>query len=199
MVAQSAKAIREIAATSGTNQPATRSARRWIGARERCACETSATILASTVSRADLFGANQKRAALVQGSAENFVADLLCHRHRFAGQHRFIERGAPFQNRAVDRRFLAGRTRKLVADDDEIEGRVLLAAVAPNAPGGLRRKIEQSADGPGSLLARPQFEDLAEQSQHRDDGRGLEIDGNRAAHFAESGGKRRGANVATTL
>jgi len=33
-----------IAITLGTNQPATWSARRWIGARERCACATICTI-----------------------------------------------------------------------------------------------------------------------------------------------------------
>jgi hypothetical protein len=37
--------------TSGTNHPDTRSASRWIGARERCACATICTIFASMVSR----------------------------------------------------------------------------------------------------------------------------------------------------
>ena len=38
------------AITAGTNQPATTSARRWIGARERCASATICTIWASMVS-----------------------------------------------------------------------------------------------------------------------------------------------------
>ena len=37
--------------TAGTNQPATASARRWIGARLRCASATSVTMRASMVSR----------------------------------------------------------------------------------------------------------------------------------------------------
>src|SRR5712691_6349920 len=48
---QAANATMAIAITAGTNQAATRSARRWIGARERCAVATSATIWDKRVSR----------------------------------------------------------------------------------------------------------------------------------------------------
>ncbi len=50
-VAHDAKAMSAAAITVGTNQPATWSARRWIGARLRCACATICTIRASSVSR----------------------------------------------------------------------------------------------------------------------------------------------------
>ena len=50
-VIQAANASNAAAITAGTNQPATRSARRWIGARERCARATMSTIRASMVSR----------------------------------------------------------------------------------------------------------------------------------------------------
>ena len=43
-VAQAAKAMSATAITAGTNQPATRSASRWIGARLRCALATICTI-----------------------------------------------------------------------------------------------------------------------------------------------------------
>ncbi len=48
--AQARKVRTEAATTTGTNTAATRSATRWIGARERWACETSATMWASSVS-----------------------------------------------------------------------------------------------------------------------------------------------------
>ena len=48
---QAANARTADAITVGTNQPATRSASRWIGARERCARATMSTIRASMVSR----------------------------------------------------------------------------------------------------------------------------------------------------
>ena len=46
--------------TAGTNQAATRSASRWIGARERCASATICTIRASMVSRPTLLGAHRR-------------------------------------------------------------------------------------------------------------------------------------------
>ena len=47
---QAMKARTAMPTTAGTNQPATTSARRWIGARERCASPTICTICASMVS-----------------------------------------------------------------------------------------------------------------------------------------------------
>ena len=49
--AQATNASAATATTAGTNQAAMRSARRWIGARLRCASLTSATMRASSVSR----------------------------------------------------------------------------------------------------------------------------------------------------
>jgi hypothetical protein len=48
---QPAKASRARATTTGTNQPVTASATRWMGALEPCACSTSRTICDSVVSR----------------------------------------------------------------------------------------------------------------------------------------------------
>ena len=47
--AHAANATTATASTAGTNQPATTSASFWIGARERCAAATSATMRASNV------------------------------------------------------------------------------------------------------------------------------------------------------
>jgi hypothetical protein len=64
-IAQAAKGASAAAITAGTNQPATRSARRWIGARERCASATISTIRASMRVAADLVGAHHEAAGLV--------------------------------------------------------------------------------------------------------------------------------------
>ena len=50
MAAQTANVTTATAITAGTNQPATVSASRWIGARDRCASLTRRTICASSVS-----------------------------------------------------------------------------------------------------------------------------------------------------
>ena len=49
----------------------------------------------------------------------------------------------------------------------------------------LRREIEQCANCAGSLLARAQFENLAEQNERCDDCGGLEVNGNRAVRIAQ--------------
>ena len=63
-----------------------------------------------------------------------------------------------------------------------IERNLLVAAVVLDAVRGLRREIEQRADGAGGRLARAQFQHLAEQHQHGDHAGGLEIDRRRAVH-----------------
>ena len=69
-----------------------------------------------------------------------------------------------------------GRTRKQVADRDLVERDLLLAAVGAHAARGLRREVEQRADGAAGRFAGAQLQHLAEQHQHGDDGRRLEID-----------------------
>jgi hypothetical protein len=68
----------------------------------------------------------------------------------------------------------------------------LIVAVFLHTPCGLRRKIKQRADRAGSLLARPQFEHLAEQDQYGDGRRRFEIDRDCAIRTAESRGKYSG-------
>ena len=46
---------------------------------------------------------------------------------------------------------------------------------------GLRSEAKQRLDGPAGALAGAEFEHLAEQHEHRDDGSGLEVDGGLAA------------------
>ena len=72
-------------------------------------------------------------------------------------------------------------------------------------PSGLIRRaifgdeIEQRADGAAGLLARLQFQHLPEQNQHGDDGRSLEIDGDRAVMAAHRRREQRPATAVPTM
>ena len=112
---------------------------------------------------------------------------------------RFVDGAAAFDDNAIDRHLFAGPHAQPVADMDLIERHFFLAAVGANAPRGLRREIEQRADGAAGRLARAQFQHLAEQDQHGDDGGRFEIDRDGAVRPRKAAGKSCGASVATTL
>ena len=133
------------AITAGTNQPATWSARRWIGARLRCASATICTICASSVSRPILSARMTKLPVLLSVPPMTWAPASLRHRHGFAGDHRFVDRGAAFEHHAVDRHLLAGPHAQSVADRDGVERHFLVAAVVLHAARGLGREIEQRA------------------------------------------------------
>ena len=135
----------------------------------------------------DLVGAHHEAAGLVERAADHLAAGFLGHRHGFAGHQRFVERGAAFEDDAVDRHLLARPHAQAVADGKRVERHLLVGAIVADPAGGLRRKLEQRLDRARGRLARAQLEHLAEQHQHRDDGRRLEIDRNRAAMAAEGG------------
>ena len=75
---------------------------------------------------------------------------------------------------------------------DRVERDLLIVAIGRDAARGLRREVEQRADGAAGLLARAQLEHLAEQHQHRDHRGGLEIDRDAAVGGAEAGGEQAG-------
>ena len=134
---------------------------------------------------ADLFRADDESAGLIERAADQLCAGALGDRHRLAGDHRFIERRAALDHHAVDRNLFARPHPQPVADGDQIERDFLFAAVVLQAPRGFGREVEERADGAGGLLARTQFQNLAEQHQHGDDGGRLEIDRDGAAMAAE--------------
>ena len=118
------------AMTAGTNQPETWSARRWIGARLRCASATSCTICASSVSR-PTFSARITRLPVwfivppITRAPGSFV-----DRHRFAGDHAIRRpRPCPSMTTPSTGTRSPGRTRRTVADRDLVERDLLLAAV----------------------------------------------------------------------
>ena len=148
---------------------------------------------------ADLFGPHDEAAGLVERAGDDLRARLLGDRHGFAGDHRFVERGAAFDHHAIDRHLLAGPHAQAVADRDSVERDFLLGAVGADAPRRLRREVEQRRIAPEVCFARPQLQHLSEQDQHGDDRGGLEIDRDRAVVAAEAAGKSPGATVPTTL
>ena len=68
----------------------------------------------------------------------------------------------------------------------------LIIAVVADTPRYFRREVQQGADGAPGLLARPQFENLAEQHKHRDDGSRFIIDGDDSAFLPQSFRKESG-------
>ena len=116
----------------------------------------------------------------------------LLDRHRLAGHHRFVERRAPLDQLAVDRHLVARaapaadrRPRRRRARPPRRRRSVTLMR-------GLRRQVEQRADRAGGLLAGAQLQHLAEQHQHGDDSRRLEIDRDRAVGAAKCRRKQAG-------
>ena len=185
--------------TSGTNQPETWSARRWIGARLRCACATICTICASTVSRPILSARITKAPLWFIVPPITLSPATLADRHRFSGQHGFVDRASPFDDLAVHRDLLARPNAQAVADLDRIERDLLVRPFLHGRAARSLAQIDERADRAASLFARPELEHLSEQDKGGDDRRRFEIDGHRAMVAAERGRKQAGATVATTL
>ena len=198
-MAQAANASTATAITAGTNQPATRSASRWIGARERCAAATICTICASIVSR-PTFSARMTKPPL-----RLIVPPMtLAPPSLLTG----IDSPVTIDSSSVERPSISspstgtlspGRTRSRSPTATRVERDVTSSPSVGDAMRGLRRQIEQRADRARGLLAGAQLQHLSEQHQHGDDRRRLEIDRDRAVRPRNAGGNRPGANVATTL
>ena len=128
--------------TAGTNHADTRSASPWIGARERCALATSLDDPGKHGLGADFFGPHHQRAIFVEGAGNQPVAFGLLDRHGLAGQHRFVDRGAPIQHDTVNRNRVARADTQAVAGMNLVERHVGLGPVVGNQPRGLWREVE---------------------------------------------------------
>ena len=141
---------------------------------------------------ADFFRAHDEAAAAVERSANDVGALLLGRRHRFAGDHGFIDRGSAFDQHAVDGNFFAGTHAQPVAGHDGVERHVLVAAVILDAPRGFRRERDERADRTRGRGAGAQLQNLAEQHQYRDDTGRLEIKRDAAMLIVKRRGKQAG-------
>ena len=119
-------------------------------------------------------------------------AGLLGRRHRFPGDHRFIDRRLAFDQDAVDRHPFARANADQVADRDGVERYVLVSAVRPHAPRAVGRQRHQRADGAQGRGAGAQFQHLPEQHQHGDHRGGLEIKRDAAVRVAKRRRKQSG-------
>ena len=91
-IIQTTKAKIATATTVGTNTAETRSASPWIGARDRRAFDTMATICASTVSEPTFAASITSEPFLLIVAPVTVSPRALLDRHRLAGQHAFIQR-----------------------------------------------------------------------------------------------------------
>src|SRR3546814_11708396 len=90
---------------------------------------------------ADLLGADDERAALVDRSSDDHIADRLRDGHRLARDHRLVTRGSALLDLALDRHPFARPNTETTADSYPIARHPLLLPVGPNAargPGGAR-------------------------------------------------------------
>ena len=77
----------------------------------------------------DPLGAQDQRAGLVDGAADDAVVGVLGDGHRLAGHQGLVDRGAAFLDDAVDRDLLARADAEPVTDLDLVQGHLVLGAV----------------------------------------------------------------------
>ena len=145
---------------------------------------------------ADLVGPHHKRAVPVERAAGEALSARLLDRQRFAGDHRFVDRGAAFDHHAIHRNGLSRTNTQQIAHLHDLQRHVGFGAVRADAARRLGRQVEQRTDCRAGALARLQLQHLAEKDQRDDHGGGLEIDLDRvavAAQFVwEEAGEQRG-------
>ena len=150
---QAAKASTAAPTTAGTNHAATRSARRWMGARLRWASPTSLTIWARRVSLPT------RSARTTRPPVPLTVAPVTRSPMAFAtgsGSPLIIDSSTalpPSSTTPSAGTFSPGRTRRR-SGPYRLEGDVVLRAVRLEAAGGGRRQVEKGSDGPVRALAR---------------------------------------------
>ena len=112
-------------------------------------------------------------------------AGFLGDRHGFARHHGFIDCRTAFDQRAIDGHLFARPHAQLVAHDNDIDGDIFFRAIGIDPPRRLGRKAKKRLDRARGLLPGAQFQHLAKQHQHGDDGCGFEVDRDRAIGCAE--------------
>ena len=100
---------------------------------------------------------------------------------------------------AVDRDLLSRPHPQTIANKDGVERDFGLGTVGLNPARGFWCEIEERADRAGGALPGAQLQHLAEQHQHGNCRRRLEINADCPFVAAKSRGKSCGASVATTL
>ena len=189
------------ATTAGTNQAATASARRWMGARLRCASATSWTMWASSVLAPHPLGPHHEAAGAVEGGAGD--PRRPAPSPPGIGSPVIIDsstRARALEHDAVHGHLLAGRTRRRSPGTHVVERHVRLGPVGADAPRGLGGETEERPDGAARPLPRPQLEHLPEQHERRRSPPPTRSSARpRRRAPRKDAGKRPGARVATRL
>ena len=95
---------------------------------------------------ADAAGPEQETAGPVERAADHLVPGGLVHREWLAGQHGFIDAGAPFDDDPIDRNLLAGMYADGLVETDLLDGYVRFLPVADHTRGtGLQ--ADEFSDG----------------------------------------------------
>ena len=123
---------------------------------------------------ADAAGATAQQARAVDRRREHPVAGPLVDRHALAGQHGLVGARLAVDHHAVDRHRVTG------AHQEDVSGLQLRHRHLDYLPvaldsSGLRLQLDQRFDRLASARLGPSFEQLAQQHQRDDGGRGLEI------------------------
>ena len=138
---------------------------------------------------ADPGGAIGKASGLVDGATHHLQPNALGYRHRFTGDHRFIDERCAGDDNAVNRQPLTGAHPQNIALSDIADRDFRQNAIALDMRGLGLQSHQPGNSGTRPALG-PGFEIAAEQDQRNDDGRCLEIDIHCA--FRQHGGKKRG-------
>ena len=171
---QPAKVARAMAITTGTNTPATRSARRWMWPLEAWASSTSRTIWARAVSAPTRVARTVSTPLVFTVAPGHRIANRLLDRHRLAGEHGLVDRAGAGHHLAVGGDLLAR------ADAEQVAGHHLLdrdhdLLVVPHHPGLLGPQLEQGPDRLAGPALGPGLE-VAAEDHEGDDHRGrLEV------------------------
>jgi hypothetical protein len=134
--AQTTKVAAADRTTAGTNQAATRSATRWIGARLRWASATICTL------RLDDEGA-----VAVYGATGDGATRLFLDRYGLTGDHRLVHRTVALRYLSIHRYLATGTDAQAHAYRDFLERNLRLGAVLGDLQGRGRRQVEQLLQG----------------------------------------------------
>ena len=126
--------------------------------------------------RTDALRAHHETPCAVDRAARDFLSRLLFHRDRLACDQGFVHARAAFQNHAVNRHLFSGAHPQAIPSLHLIERHLLIATIRANPDGGPGSELEQRADGAARAFAGAQLKHFAEQYQHCNHRRRLEVE-----------------------
>ena len=127
---------------------------------------------------ADLVSHHEKCTGLVERASDHRIARLLFNRHRFAGEHRFLNRAPAFDEPAVHGDFLTRTHSQRVATHHCIQRYFFFVAI-PHHPCHRWCQRQEFPNGTSRTTPGPQLQQLPQEHQRDDHCGGLKIDRHR--------------------